>query len=259
MLNLRLILAAIFLVTFLISRAYALDLDIIKIYYMKGDYKSAILEGERALSRVGNSDGLDGLYYILGLSYLKDGNYLRASDIFEIILNEFKGSKFREEAKLGLGDVSYLKGDLDKAQRYYEDILDDNPHTKLRAKVYYRLRSVAFKKGDTERGKLYSEKLSSGFPASSEGLAAEEMLPVAAKSTEFFYTVQVGSFSNDRNAHNFYAILIRKGYSAFIEEVISAKGGRVHKVKVGRFKSRREALDLERKLAREGYPTKVLP
>jgi len=249
----------IFFTAGFVCHAVASDLDSIKIYYMKGDYKSAIVEGERALSKSGSSDGLDGLYYILGLSYLKDGNYLRASDIFEIILNEFKESKFKEEAKLGLGDVSYLRGDLDKAQSYYESILDANPHTKLRAKIYYRLSSVAFKKGDTEKGKLYGDKLSAGFPANSEGIAADEMLPAVPKPAEFFYTVQVGSFSNSRNAHNLCAILVRKGYSAFVEDGLSARSAKVYKVKVGRLKTRREALDLEKKLVREGYPTKVLP
>jgi len=54
---------------------------------------------------------LDELYYLLSLSYLKDGNYLRASDIFEIILREFKGSRFKEDALLALGDTYFLRGD----------------------------------------------------------------------------------------------------------------------------------------------------
>jgi tetratricopeptide (TPR) repeat protein len=249
---------AFFIVTLVFS-SYAQDLDTIKIYYLSGDYKSAITEGERVLSRVRNSDNLDELYYILGLSYLKDGNYLRASDIFEIILSEFRQSRYKEDAKLGLGDVSYMRGDLDKAQAIYEDVLDDNPHTKLRAKIYYRLRSVAFKKGDTEKGRIYSQKLASGFPSSSETAAADEVFQGTPKQAEFFYTVQVGSFTHSRNAHNLRSILEKRGYPAFVEEGLSAKNAKAYKVKVGRLGTRKEALDLEKNLTREGYPTKVVP
>ncbi|MCX5711325.1 MAG: SPOR domain-containing protein [Candidatus Omnitrophica bacterium] len=255
----KLFLTAVFLAFGITSQAYALNLDTIKVYYMKGDYKSAITEGERTLSRAGNSDGLDELYYILGLSYLRDGNYLRASDIFEIILNEFKSSKLQEEARLGLGDAAFLSGDMDKAQGIYEGILNSNAPIKLKAKIYYRLSSIAFKKGLTDKGKEYRDKLAAQFPANSEGAAPDEALPSADKPTDFYYTVQTGSFSNSRNANNLSDILVKKGYPAFVEEGLSAKFVKIYRVKVGRLKSRQEALNLEERLSREGYPTKVLP
>ncbi|MBN1913662.1 MAG: hypothetical protein JW788_04610 [Candidatus Omnitrophica bacterium] len=51
--------------------------------YLSGDYKAAISEGEKILAQAKDQDGLDELYYILALSYMKEGNYLRASDILK--------------------------------------------------------------------------------------------------------------------------------------------------------------------------------
>ena len=98
----------LFLVLGIHAFAYALDLDKLKAYFLSGDYKSAITEGERVLAKVEDSGPIDELYYILGLSYLKDGNYLRASDIFEIILNECKGSHFKDDAILRLSSFSLM-------------------------------------------------------------------------------------------------------------------------------------------------------
>jgi len=226
---------------------------------MKGDYKSAVIEGEKALSRSGNSKDLDELYYILGLSYLKDGNYPRASDNFEIILNEFKGSALREEARLGLGDAAFLSSDLDKAQAIYDGILDSNPHSKLRAKIYSRLSLVAFKKDQAAKGKEYRDKLAAAFPANNEGGAPDEALTSGQEAGDNYYKVQAGSFSSNRNANNLSDILVKKGYPAFVEVGLSSKFAKIYRVKIGRLKSREEALNLEERLSREGYPTKVLP
>ncbi|MCX5713505.1 MAG: outer membrane protein assembly factor BamD [Candidatus Omnitrophica bacterium] len=122
-----------------LAHASDLDLDKVKIYFLNQDYKLAISEGEKILANAGNSTkGLDELYYILGLSYLKDGNILRASDIFEIILNEFKVSNFKEEASLGLADTYFLRENYNEAQARYNKLLNDNPKTRLITPIYYR-------------------------------------------------------------------------------------------------------------------------
>ncbi len=127
-----------------VNSGYALNLDKIKVHFLAGDYKSAILEGEKLLAGEAQSGRSDELYYILGLSYLKDGNYLRASDIFEIILKEFKNSAFKEEASLGLGDTYFLKGDYGQAEGYFRELINNNPATKLKAQVCYRLSLIGF-------------------------------------------------------------------------------------------------------------------
>lgn len=242
-----------------ISMAYALNIDKVKVYFLSGDYKSAISEGERLLANYGNSSHLDELYYILGLSYLKDGNYLRASDIFEIILKEFKDSSYKEEAKLGLADTYFLRANFKQAQSYYKDLLGSNPDTKLKALIFYRLSQTGFKTGDIQEAKEYLGKLKDSFTLNPELRLNRDLYNIAISSSDLFYTVQVGSFSNSTNAKNLMQKLIQDGYPAYIEEATSLDTKTIYRVRVGRSRIRQQAQELESKLSQEGYPTKIYP
>ncbi len=229
---------------------FCLDLDKLKSDYLRGDYKAAIIEGERMLANSRISSHSDELYYFLGLSYSRDGNYLRASDIFEIIINEFQGSSLKNEAILGLGDTYFLRGDYRKAGEYYRRLLDDN---RLKPAVYYRLSQCAIKEGDVQEGRVYAEKLKTEFPLNPESKFNRELYPV-----NDFFSVQVGSFSNPVNANNLRDKLSARGYDAYIQEA-EADAKKSYRVRVGKLKSRSEASLLEGKLSSEGYPTKITP
>lgn len=237
---------------------YSLNLDKIKVSFLEGDYKAAIREGEKLLAGQAQAGRSDELYYILGLSYAKDGNYLRASDIFEIILKEFKNSAFTEQARLGLGDTYFFRGDYNQAEGYFKELLDKYPGTKFKAQVYYRLSQVGFKKGDTQEGQAYLEKLRQEFPANTELIFNRELGALPDYHSDFFYTVQVGFFSRAENARNLTDKLSQAGYAAYFEEV-ALKGAKAYRVKVGKVKSRAEAAQLENKLLQQGYPTKICP
>ncbi|MDD4979664.1 MAG: SPOR domain-containing protein [Candidatus Omnitrophica bacterium] len=237
------------------NSAYALDIDKVKVSFLNGDYKSAISAGEKALANYsGSHSGLEELYYILALSYLKDGNYLRASDIFEILLKEFKNSPFTEGAQVGLGDTYFLRGEYVKAQDYYKELLNVDPRTRFTASLYYRLSQIGFKTGDTQQAKEYLDKLKKNFPSSLEVKLDKELYSL----TDIYYTVQVGSFAKASNAGNLRDKLIKRGYDAYTEEA-QMNDARVYRVKVGRLKLRSEATQLENRLSGEGYPTKIIP
>ena len=239
------------------SNAYALDLTMVKACFLKGDYKSAIIEGEKNLgSATGNSYGLDELYYILGLSYLKDGNYLRATDIFEIILREFKRSAFGDEAKLALGDTYFLKGEYARAQTYYKELADSKRQHKLKPLAYERLSQCALKTGNTGEARNYLAKLKIEFPLALN--LGNQINKEAAIPSDLYYTVQVGSFSNQVNARNLAQNLINQGCPAYLEES-NSQGEVSYRVRAGKFHSRQEAADLEKKLVALGYPTKIFP
>lgn len=241
-----------------VGLGYCLNLDKLKVYFLEGDYKSAIVEGEKIMAVAGRSPNLDELYYILGLSYLKDGNYLRASDIFEIILNEFKESEFKEAAKLGLADTYFLRGDFSKAQDYYQDLMRSNPQTKLKAQVYYRLSKVNLERQDTQTAKEYLEKIKNEFPLNTELISKKDSYGLPDSAADFYYSVQVGSFASSANASNLAQTLKEKGYASYVEEV-DLKDKKTFRVKIGKFKSRLEASQLTDKLSRDGYPTKICP
>ncbi|MFH1198915.1 MAG: SPOR domain-containing protein [Candidatus Omnitrophota bacterium] len=233
--------------------AYALDLDKLKVYYLNGDYKAAITEGEKIMAAQSvASTRSDELYYILGLSYLGDGNYLRASDIFEIILKEFDKSAFKEDARLSLGDAYFLKGDFDLAKTYYQDVVNNN--SKLKPLAFYRLSQTALKTGDTESAQKYSQELKEKITSEKEAALEKDI----GGELPDFYTVQVGSFGSQQNAKNLNTKLISQGYDAYIQE--ADMGTRIaYRVKVGKLKSRPEAVQLQLKLSADGYPANIIP
>lgn len=237
-----------------VSYVYAANLDTIKVNLLKGDYKAAIIEGEKLIAKDPHSDEL---YYILGLCYLKDGNYLRASDIFEVIINEFRGSRFKEEATLGLGDTYLLRDDFTKAREIYQSIIKNNPKTKLKTQILYRLSEIGFKKGDVSLGKDYLTKLRDKYPLAPEVKQGQEICP-AGKSS-FYYSVQIGSFSRLANASNLAQKLLNSGYPVYVEEGSNTSGAKTYRVKVGKLNSRKAAEGLNKKLREEGYPTKICP
>jgi TolA-binding protein len=273
---------------------YALNLDNLRAYFLSGDYKTCISEGEKILAGASSSKDLEELYYILGLSYLKDGNYLRASDIFEIILKEYHDNKFKEEAKLGLGDSYFARRDYRKAQALYQEILKSNYRSKLKPALYYRLSQLGKRTADSRIEQEYADKLKKEFPQSPEALTNKAFfpgndniplkinnpepavspvirIPVAAAKTPGHiesgevrevisgsYSVQVGAFSSLDNARSLAMKLKSLGFSTYISEALSMSK-KIYKVRVGGFSSLQEAKNAEKNLKTHGYPTKIIP
>ncbi len=242
------------------ATAHALNYDKARLYFLNGDYAGCINEAEKILANVTYTPELDGLYCLLGLSYLKEGNYLRASDIFEIILKEFKDSAYADDARLGLGDSYFLRGNYDKAAAIYKKMISDYPKNKLLPQAYYRLGQCSLKMDRPQEAGQYLNKIKSDFPLSPEArFETECILPGQQPSAQgLCYTVQVGCFSKKTNADNLAAKLNAKGYSAYVEEAASQKKT-TYRVRVGRLIVRQEAVRLEKKLASEGYPTRIFP
>lgn len=239
--------------------AYALDLDKVKANFISGDYKAAIAEGENILAKTDNNTlDLDELYYFLGLSYMRAGNYLRASDIFEIIGSEFKKSLLVGDAALALADTFFLRGDYGAAQKRYQDLLNNNRVSRFKSAVYYRLSRCAQKLGDTGAEKDYLLRLKQEFPLYQESGLKDDKRVISAANFSEEYGVQVGYFSNKANADNLLSELIKKDYPVYIEEN-NISGKPVYRVKVGRLCARLEAEKLEAKLSQEGYSTKICP
>jgi tetratricopeptide (TPR) repeat protein len=280
------------------SSVFALDLNNLRNYFLNGNYKICISEGEKILAQSGSRKGLDEVYYILGLSYLKEGNFLRASDIFEIVLNEYRDSKFKDEAALGLGDSYFMKGDYSRALSIYRKLLKDRPRTKLKPAVYYRLSEIGKRTGDRQNQQFYQEKLKKEFPLSPEALSDKEFLPgsrnvyvpaeprreavnlpagkpvnapeniipapevkPASREQDLIsggYSVQVGAFSSPENARKLTSKLKSQGFPSYIS-VAESLNKKIYKVRVGGFPGFGEAKDAENKLKTHGYPTKIIP
>ena len=229
------------------------ELDALKADFLRGNYQRVIFEGQAQVERI-NLRGADELNCILGLSYLKEYNLAAAQESFKRVLRNSSG-KFKTQAALGLADTYLIGGQFQEAEDIYDKLIDEDPNISLKAAILYRLSQCGFKKGNSSQGNEYLSKLKRDFPASLElriTRAIGRIEPIFPGAGE--YSVQVGFFANSENANSLKDRLFAKGYPAYVERVSAG-----NRVRVGRFKSRREALNLESKLSKEGFSTKVTP
>jgi len=261
----------------LASGAFAMDLDAIKRHFLNSDWKAGIREGERLLAQANRrTEGLDELYYYLALCYLKDGNYLRTSDICEILLDEFPGTRFREQAHFVLIEAYDRLDNVEKARSHAVDFLKKYPGSTHKNEVETRLSRL------NERAAARalplpifpSPTVSAPIPAMPASLDA---VPVAvndegpdivlapglsheavAGNNQRLWWVQVGAFSNNRNAGRLANRLREASYKASVIKS-TLKGKDVFKVRVGPYSSGDEAAAIARRLSNQGYPTKIIP
>lgn len=240
-----------FLVFFVLPGfCWALDIDTLKADFLRGNYRRVIFEGQADRMHLGNTDELN---YTLGLSYLKESKLSLAGDCFRNILNK-PGSKFKEEASLGLGDTYLVGGQFQQAEDIYNKLIADDSNSSQKPAVLYRLSQLEFKKGDHQKSNDYWVKLKRDFPLSPELRLTKGIVMNIPVNDTGEYSIQVGFFANSANANNFKSTLLSKNYPAYVE---SFNGG--YRVKVGRLKLQKEALDLESKLSQDGFQTKICP
>jgi len=250
----KFIICAFFLSISLFSSAFALDLRNIKTAFLKKDYKAAIQEGEKLIATAQGPQGLEELYYILGVSYLKEENYLRASDIFEIIIKEYNDSAFYEEASLGLGDTFFLRGKITQAKETYERLLISLKKKSLEPLIYERLIQCYLRLEDKKSADDLLNLLKQRFPDYLSMLDTSGSI-----LTEIdFYTIQVGAFTKKINAERLLKKLTDQGYPAYIPD--SSLGQTfIYRVRVGRYRTLYEAQEVAKKLLSEGYPARIIP
>jgi len=232
---------------------WALDMDTLKTDFLQGNYRRVIFEGQAQVDRIhlGNTDELN---YILGLSYLKEYKLDLALDCFRHILSN-PNSKFKEEASLALADTYLVSGEFQQAEDIYSKLVVDYPNSNQKPAILYRLNQLEFKKGLHQKGNDYLFKLKRDFPLSPELRLTKGIASINAPVNDpGEYSIQVGFFTSSVNAANFKNTLLNKNYPAYVESF-----GTGYRVKVGRFKLQKEALDLESKLSQDGFQTKVCP
>lgn len=103
-----------------------------RIYYEEEDYKSA----EERLIKVGGSHEEDASL-LLGHTYLKLGFYEQAKQEYKSLISK----KYCAAGILGIGDIYYATGELDKALKEYKKIEDNKP---LREEVLIRIGRTYF-------------------------------------------------------------------------------------------------------------------
>lgn len=224
------------------------SLDRAQKLYLLGEYDSSISE----LIGREHSHFSDEESYLLGMNYLKLGEYAQARDYFRKLMKSFKDSELLEEAFVKLGEAYFLEGDYRKAESVYTSILEKYSNRKFKPVLYLRLAQIAAKEGEWDQEKKYIQKIKDEYPYSEERKYADMLA-----ERGYFFTIQVGAFSQKSNAKGVVEELEPRFPAYMVKEKVS--GTVLYKVRVGKYQKRREAEEVHSLLVDKGYPARIYP
>jgi tetratricopeptide (TPR) repeat protein len=216
--------------------------------YLLGDYHNSLFEG----LDVSSDPKADEALYLSGMSYFKLGRYPEARNCFRKIIKSFRRSKFYKPSLVKLGDVYFLEGSYKRARSVYRAILNENLAKEYKPLVYLRLAQIAAKLGEWSQEKKYIRIIKNEYPHSIEREYADIL-----EDRGYFFTIQVGAFSYKNNA-----LALREELEArYPVYLVKEKLGDLvlYKVRVGKFKSRKQVEAIQRSLIEEGYPARIYP
>ena len=164
--------------------------------YQTGDYEGAIKEFRQYL-RITNSDNLTPeAYSNLGDSYRQTGQIDKAISAYQTIVDEFPNDDQTPSALIILGNLYKEKNEFDVSHQYFELLLEKG--SRFSQEAYVGMGSASLAAGRTGAAKSEFEealKINSGNPAANVGLgkvavaesryedARALLVPVAEKST----------------------------------------------------------------------------
>jgi len=236
---------------------------------LKGNYKEALEASEKLFQEPAAAKLKADIAYLVALSLLKLDRFLEARRYFnDVLLIENASEELKRNTLLGIADSYMTEQRYDKAKEAYKKTLSDYPDSPISCAVYFKLGEALTKLGEEAEAKYYLDRVRTEFPFSFEARFTDpeqigmpifrhtSAAPQAKKSNDYY--VQAGFFSEKNNADRLCEKLVRQGFDAYISKSAGDYKTR-YRVKVGKLNSEEEALQLEKKLKRAGYSTKVCP
>jgi len=212
--------------------------------YLLGNYQEAAKKA-KSLRETDRS------LYFLGVVYVKLAKYHNARVYLRKLIKRFPNSSLYSQAKFKLADVYFLQSDYGNARQLYESIKEDSP-SDIMPLVLLRLAQIASRSGDWDNKSKYLNLIKTKYSKSSVINFVKTL-----ESYGDFFTIQVGAFAQKANA-NVLIDTLGKEYNAYI--VSDTKNGQViHKVRVGKYKSRYQAQKSYLTLLDKGYPAQIYP
>jgi len=225
--------------------AYALSLSEAQLDYLSGNYEEARRKAERLRAD-------EDVLYFLGVVNSKIGEYQQARRYLRKLCKYYPGSRLCSQAMLKIADTYFLEKDYERAHDYYRQLQQRHPSFDNMPTVLLRLAQIASRKGQWDEKNKYLKIIKQKFPQSSESRYASIL-----EDYGDFFTVQVGAFSERKNAFVLYNELSKK-YKPYIV-TDKRTDGMLYKVRVGKYKLRYEAEKISRMLLNEGYPARIYP
>lgn len=243
-----------FVMSFDISVFAQADLGAARTLFLKKQYWQVIQDcGEIIKANPQSPHILAEAHYLMGASYVNLFDFLTAKRSFKAVVDAGRSGAYYEDAYLALGDVELLQENFHEALKLYTEFYLASASKKRLATVYFRLAETNLRLGNAPEYKKYLEKLEKEFPLSFEAADARRL-----SAHEEFYTVQVGAFTNYDNAEKFVEELKAKGYDVY-SVLCMLSGKKLCRIRVGKFRTQKEAEALKKKLEDDGYFAKIFP
>lgn len=232
----------IFILNFICLSASLKDLER---NYLLGDYSllrenKNLFDNERAL-------------YLYSLSLLNQGDYLTARKYLKIFIKKFPSSSLYQAALVKFCDTYFLNEEYEKAKKLYLNVLKKYPTSNYLPLLYLRLVQVSLKLGDWQDKDTYISILERRFRHSIEYELVKEL-----KKYPNAFTVQVGAFTERKNAFSLRKELQDK-FPAYIVSQKTKDNIVFYKVRIGKYKKRKTALLVKKRLLALGYPALIYP
>lgn len=198
-------------------------------------------------------------------TYFFEGNYSLAEKIYAELL-AIKDERVASIVYARLIDLSFKQGNREKAQDYlnrlhseyplgFEDSLIKTLPTKIEKETQKEINPPSEAQPPSE----FFTPLEKEQSVSGSGVRSSLSSPAGERDSLAGFTVQVGAFADREKADKLCKELVNGGEDAYVVLLETAVGQSLYRVRVGRLSSGQEAEALAKRLANQGYPTKVIP
>jgi cell division septation protein DedD len=223
--------------------------------FLREDYSGTEKLSENYLSGTDRSKA-DDVSYLQALSLLKLGRIPEARVKLNEIERSSRSEDLRSQAAVSIGDSYELQNDVLNAYQRYGAALKKYPGSDEAPYTQGKITELSKKMGrpvtefaaqSVKKDAVVSRTYAASKPVLLHQVFVEE---------NPFYAVQVGSFSKERNARLLMRRLARSKYDAYLDDRVQDG---LFRVRVGKFAAREDAVALESRLKKDGYPTKIRP
>ncbi|MBN1555196.1 MAG: SPOR domain-containing protein [Phycisphaerae bacterium] len=190
-------------------------IDLAQNAYQAREYQKTIRDTGEILRETPRGEGAMQAQYLRGMARYRLKEYPAAREDLLQVYNHTKNWDLRIKATDTLGELAYLRGNLDQAERYFSEVIAqtrpaDRPadHARFRRGCLYQ------RQGKWAQADVEFEKVTYHFPKTAvAGKAAQR---VRGRS----WTIQVGSYKSKQNAADAAKRYQQDGLRTFIEPVM---------------------------------------
>ncbi len=198
-------------------------------------------------------------YFELSRVLAQSNDRENAEDLLKRLLGSAQSDILKQEALLQLGFLYKTKGDIEGAYAAFNSIVQGYPGTLFAVKAGKGIEELGVRNEDAVPAPIegiFDRAVLDGTytVGEKEETRDEEAKEVreGSQSTRKGFAVQLGSFSNEKNADKLVSVLILKGFEAYSKSA-STEGALVIRVRVGTVSSREYAEELNKALKNIGY------